>query len=271
MNIIIGAAAWVIVGAFSCLFTKRLVYIIGIATASFIIGFSLSNALLAEKYQIWVQQTKVNKIPIMPMIEKYHTKDYALLMNVVAQDVKSGKKSGKILQYSYNLTNALYLSDLKRASDEAIYAYLAALMKGYTYLYNKDPNLVYKMEHPDIYAIFEIQNLKTEPGFTELYDAVTSTKRNVIESSYVNPAPLPKGELAAPMLEGIMNRLRLKHGTRTVNSVFSQAEDSISLKVKSDVILDFYRILLSMKKSDVGIIMRYIAIQSEQNPKLRNS
>jgi hypothetical protein len=271
VNILIGAAAWIIVGAFSCLFTKRLINIIGIATASFIIGFTLSNALLAEKYAIWAEQTKVNKIPIMPMIQKYHPKNYALLMNQVAQDVKSHKNSGKILQNSYNSTNALYLSDLKRASDEAIYAYLGALMRGYSFLYNKDPNLVYKMENPDIYAIFEIQSLKTEPGFIEIYDAVASAKRNVIESSYVNPAPLPNQALAAPMLDEIMNRLRLKYGARTVNSVFSQAADTISLKVKSDVILDFYRNLLNMKKSDVGIIMRYIATQSEQTPKPQNS
>jgi hypothetical protein len=267
LNIIIGVSTGLVAGGAAYLFSKKRLPAAGVAILFFIVGFGLSRVALVEKYKVWSIQSEINQIPIMSAIKKYHSNDYLELMKEVKESAKSNDTSRNILVQSYLLANRLFLSDLKNASDDSIHEFLQALKNRYAFLYSKDPDLIFKLEYPDISVLFDVKFLKTDPKFKALQNAVSSAKRNIIQSSSEAPVRSPDPEVGAHLLNGIVNKLKAKYGEQAVNSAFNHATSTVPANVKADVILEFYQSLLDLKKSEAGAVMRYIGTLSDQKTK----
>lgn len=267
LNIIIGTFAGLLAGSLSYWFVKKTIPAAGVAILFFIVGFGISRVALVEKYKIWSLQSEINQIPIMSAIKKYHSSDYLDLMNDIQESAKTNETSRDILVHSYLVANKLFLSDLKNASDDSIHEFLQALKNRYVFLHSKDPNLIFKLEYPDLSVLFDVKFLKTDPKFKALQKAVSKAKRNIIESSSESPVRSPNPETGARLLNEIISRLKAKYGEDAVNSAFNQAKSSVPANIKADVIIEFYQSLLDLKKPEAGAVMRHIGMLSEQQNK----
>ncbi len=276
LNIIIGLLAAAIVGYGVWLYLKKrnenlstrqiAIWFLSFL-ATFCIAFGLASIFLLTPFNEWALSSAVNRIPIIPAIKEYHPKLYEELMQKAKGSVKKQEAPESFVAYSLIYVNQVFINDLKNAPDDAIYEYVLQVKQFYDILSQHDPKLVIRMEKADVSIIKDLPTLSKDPDFKLALDKMVDAKKNVIAQAIKNPSAPPPESTVRPIFNSLMIKLNDKYGAQVVNDTFSFTKSDVPAEIESKVIIDFYREIVNMNKSNVGALMRYIAsISAKQNP-----
>lgn len=264
LSILIGAIAGFTAGVMVSLYNRKAVITTATSVAVFALAFGLSQTFMAPTYEIWNLRSEINKVPIMEAIKKYHSQEYAALIEKADNSIKFKEQSQDMIGYAYFVANEIFMSDLKQAPNKAIYDYLQAIEKIYVFLYQTNPESIIKLESADLSVTLDLATLLTNPDFKKLFDSTLTAKKEVIRAAVKEPVPLANKAIAHSMLEDILKQLRDKYGATEVNLALNVRGTQLDPRKEAQIIVNFYQSLINLGEAKAGTVMRYIGLLADE-------